>query len=112
MYDACGGSLVSLIRLQENASLDESSPIARSLVIVRWGRRVLLGFNVGRKHWELPGGAVELVESAHEAPIRELAEETDIRVDRGRRDVVRATEVDSDQVVVPEVAEDVDVVPV
>ena len=43
---------------------------------------MLLGLNVGRKQWELPGGAVEPGESAHEAAFRELAEETGIRVDR------------------------------
>ncbi|HTT59517.1 MAG TPA: NUDIX hydrolase [Acidimicrobiales bacterium] len=62
--------------------MDKPSPITRSLVVVRWGQRVLLGFNAGREQWELPGGALESGESPHEAAIRELAEETGIRVDR------------------------------
>lgn len=83
MYDGCGGSLVSLMRLVgPSPVLDGSTRITRSLVIVRWGDRVLLGFNVHRGQWELPGGAVEPGETAHEAAIRELAEETGIEVDR------------------------------
>jgi 8-oxo-dGTP pyrophosphatase MutT (NUDIX family) len=43
---------------------------------------VLFGFNVSRRQWELPGEAVESGESAHDAPLRELVEETGIRADR------------------------------
>ena len=84
MYDARGGSLVSFAHRDDNL-LEVSGDVARaafSLIIVKWGQRVLLGFNVFRQQWELPGGSLEDGESAYEAAIRELEEETGIRADR------------------------------
>jgi 8-oxo-dGTP diphosphatase len=84
MFDARGGSLESFVRVNgaspENP--EGTSQFACSLVVVVWAEQVLLGFNVSRQQWELPGGSVESDESAHEAALRELAEETGIRASR------------------------------
>jgi 8-oxo-dGTP diphosphatase len=84
VFDANGGSLLSFTYLPGASAedLDGTSSLACSLVVVEWARQVLLGFNVNRQQWELPGGSVEAGELAGETALRELAEETGIHADR------------------------------
>ena len=76
-------SLLSFDRL-DDALLEsaDDAQFACPLVVVEWKNRALFGFNVSRSQWELPGGSIEPDESARDAAIRELAEETGIRSDR------------------------------
>jgi 8-oxo-dGTP diphosphatase len=90
LNDDRGGSLVSFAFQEDNGcELSDADNTACSLVIVQWDRRVLMGFNVSRNTWELPGGSLDPGESAREAALRELAEETGIR-DVGATMVARA----------------------
>lgn len=52
--------------------------VACSLVVVRLDLDVLLVFDRWRRRWEIPGGTRDPGESAREAAVRELAEETGI----------------------------------
>jgi 8-oxo-dGTP diphosphatase len=81
MFDAHGGGLVSFHRLDDASFEGPDVAVSPdcSLVVVLWNERVLLGFNVNREQWELPGGSLEPGESAQLAALRELAEETSIQ---------------------------------
>lgn len=69
------GNLLLHLHFPQESEVDG---MACSLVVVRLGLEVLLVFDRWREQWELPGGGVENGETAREAAVRELAEETGI----------------------------------
>lgn len=62
----------------EPESPDDRVPMPASLIVVVWAGRVLLVLDAVRRQWELPGGMREQGETARQAAVRELAEETGI----------------------------------
>jgi 8-oxo-dGTP diphosphatase len=65
---------------------DPAAPVATvvvpsAFVAVRgWGGRLLLVRRMDSGHWELPGGRVDVGESAEQAAVREVTEEAGVRV--------------------------------
>ena len=78
-----GSVLISFDRLREEqlGTLDPSVPLTASLVVLWCGHECLMVFNRYRQAWELPGGMLDPGESAREAAVRELAEESGQRAD-------------------------------
>jgi 8-oxo-dGTP pyrophosphatase MutT (NUDIX family) len=78
--DADGNVLVDIHFVAESdlGVLERQLPMPASLVVVRLEDSVLIIFNSWRRQWELPGGKREPGETARQAAMRELAEETGI----------------------------------
>ncbi|MGH3778375.1 MAG: NUDIX hydrolase [Pseudonocardiaceae bacterium] len=78
--DGDGNVLVDVrfVAESELGVLERRLPMPAALVVVRFGDSVLMLFNGWRQQWELPGGRREPVETARQAAVRELAEETGI----------------------------------
>ncbi|MFI5691507.1 NUDIX hydrolase [Kribbella sp. NPDC051586] len=83
MLNTDGSVLLTFEPLDEDqlGSLDPSVPLTASLVVLWCGHECLMVFNRYRQAWELPGGMLDPGESAREAAVRELAEESSQRAD-------------------------------
>ncbi|MGH3977990.1 MAG: NUDIX hydrolase [Pseudonocardiaceae bacterium] len=80
LHDGAGNALVDFrfVAESELGVLDDRVPMPLSLIVVALAGRVLMVFDRGRKQWELPGGMLEPGETARQAAVRELEEETGI----------------------------------
>ncbi|WP_105616464.1 NUDIX domain-containing protein [Vallitalea okinawensis] len=78
-----GYNLVRFIMLAEEDILENNNytPLTGSLIVVKYKDKYMIGFNRYRKQWEIPGGAIEIGETARECVIRELEEETSQKID-------------------------------
>ena len=80
LSDRFGNLLVSFDSAAgtEPESPDDAAPMPLSLIVVVCAGRVLMVLDAVRLQWELPGGMREGDETARQAAVRELAEETSI----------------------------------
>lgn len=78
--DDAGDALVAFHRVAEETRFDDA-PLPLALVALWHGDRMLLVLNRFRRCWELPGGMIDPGEEPRHAAVRELREETGMRVE-------------------------------
>lgn len=76
----CGYELLEYISCLEK-EITNYENVTGAGIVFKVNNSYLLGFNNWRKQWEIPAGRIEKWESAREAAIRELFEETHQQVD-------------------------------
>lgn len=60
----------------DEAEIERYENVTGAFAIIFIKEKVLLGYNDWRKQWELPAGGIEVGETARQAAIRELKEES------------------------------------
>lgn len=60
----------------DETEIERYENVTGAFAILFIGEKVLLGYNGWRKQWELPAGGIETGETARQAAIRELKEES------------------------------------
>ncbi len=76
----CGYELLEYISCDEQEIINYDN-VTGAGIVFKVNSNYLIGFNNWRKQWEIPAGRIEKGESARQAAIRELFEETHQQVD-------------------------------
>jgi 8-oxo-dGTP diphosphatase len=75
-----GNALTAFLPAGDVSGVPGDAPMPAALVAVWWGRHLLLVFDRFRRQWELPGGGIEPGETPRQAAVRELHEESGLRL--------------------------------
>ncbi|GAA0549401.1 NUDIX hydrolase [Actinomadura livida] len=78
--DAGGNALTAFLAAARTPCVPDDVPMPAALVVVSCGRDVLLVLNRFRRKWELPGGLIDPGETPLQAAMRELWEESGLRL--------------------------------
>ena len=70
-----GWMVLEYLKIKED-EIDNYENVTGSFAIINVDGKYLIGFNPWRKQWEFPAGGIEKGETAREAAVRELFEET------------------------------------
>jgi len=78
--DTKGNALTAFLPAARVADVPDDAPMPAALVAVWCGRHLLLVFDRFRGEWELPGGRIDPGETPLQAAVRELHEESGLRL--------------------------------
>ncbi|NLY88953.1 MAG: NUDIX domain-containing protein [Firmicutes bacterium] len=78
-----GDIFLDLVKDEEANILgnEKYKPLTHSLVIIKCGGKYLLVFDKWKGQWEVPGGGIKGRETPRECAIREVYEETNLKLD-------------------------------
>jgi 8-oxo-dGTP diphosphatase len=78
--DEKGNALTAFLPAAGAAGAPDDAPMPAALAVVWCGRHLLLVFDRFRRRWELPGGRIGPGETPLQAAVRELHEESGLRL--------------------------------
>ena len=70
-----GRTLLEYIEIEEN-EINNYENVTGAFAILKVKNKYVVGYNSWRKQWEFPAGRIDIGETAREAAVRELYEET------------------------------------